>query len=189
MEKKLITFVIFLFLNFIFCGCFQSDIDGDGYYNNEDDFPNDVNEWIDSDKDGYGDNSDEFPNDSSLYLKRILDKRYTEFRVNDTCCNPIKYFPDKKYISITCDVKYVCWEILDYYYKGNDNFTYDSKNLIFILKTPYEDYVYTCFDIWNSSKLIKIEINETNYGDWMFCIYYKDIISDFFIYHELYYLK
>lgn len=34
------------------------DKDGDGYLNTDDDFPMDVNEWIDSDGDGLGDNAD-----------------------------------------------------------------------------------------------------------------------------------
>jgi hypothetical protein len=40
-----------------------NDLDGDGYANNIDAFPNDSSEWKDSDSDGIGDNSDVFPND------------------------------------------------------------------------------------------------------------------------------
>jgi hypothetical protein len=40
-----------------------NDLDGDGYANNIDAFPNDISEWKDSDSDGIGDNSDVFPND------------------------------------------------------------------------------------------------------------------------------
>jgi len=39
------------------------DTDGDGYGDNQDVFPTDPDEWFDSDNDGVGDNSDEFPND------------------------------------------------------------------------------------------------------------------------------
>ncbi|MCK4756828.1 MAG: hypothetical protein KAS67_00070 [Thermoplasmata archaeon] len=34
------------------------DIDGDGYNNTDDDFPEDATEWLDSDEDGEGDNAD-----------------------------------------------------------------------------------------------------------------------------------
>jgi len=39
------------------------DIDGDGFVNEEDDFPGDPTEWADTDGDGVGDNGDAFPND------------------------------------------------------------------------------------------------------------------------------
>ncbi|MCK4455515.1 MAG: hypothetical protein KAU99_04120 [Thermoplasmata archaeon] len=39
------------------------DTDGDGYGDNQDVFPTDPDEWYDSDNDGVGDNTDEFPND------------------------------------------------------------------------------------------------------------------------------
>jgi len=42
-----------------------TDSDGDGVNDNEDDFPNDVNETSDSDDDGVGDNEDDFPNDAN----------------------------------------------------------------------------------------------------------------------------
>ena len=50
------------------------DIDGDGYANDEDVFPNDRNEWIDSDNDGVGDNADVFPNnpDRTSYVDWIF---------------------------------------------------------------------------------------------------------------------
>ena len=40
------------------CDALDSDRDGDGYANAADDFPDDVNEWIDTDSDGTGDNTD-----------------------------------------------------------------------------------------------------------------------------------
>lgn len=48
------------------------DTDGDGYNDDEDDFPNDSTQWQDSDGDGYGDNPegndpDEFPNDPTRW--------------------------------------------------------------------------------------------------------------------------
>ena len=43
-------------------GC--PDADGDGYSDENDDFPNNPSEWQDIDGDGVGDNSDLFPNDS-----------------------------------------------------------------------------------------------------------------------------
>ncbi len=45
----------------------ESDIDGDGYIDSEDEFPFDPDEWMDSDSDGVGDNSDAFPNDPNEY--------------------------------------------------------------------------------------------------------------------------
>lgn len=46
-------------------GCIGTkDRDKDGYADEEDRFPDDRNEWIDSDNDGVGDNSDAFPHDS-----------------------------------------------------------------------------------------------------------------------------
>jgi len=42
------------------------DSDGDGYYDEWDDFPNDPNEWSDSDGDGIGDNSDDSYEDSDF---------------------------------------------------------------------------------------------------------------------------
>ena len=40
------------------CDALDPDRDGDGYANSADDFPDDVNEWIDTDADGTGDNAD-----------------------------------------------------------------------------------------------------------------------------------
>jgi len=62
LEKKIsIIFVGFIFILISFSGCLETDSDGDGHNDNEDDFPNNVNEWVDSDNDGVGDNSDIFP--------------------------------------------------------------------------------------------------------------------------------
>jgi len=41
------------------------DRDGDGFVNEEDDFPDDPMEWADTDGDGIGDNADAFPTDPS----------------------------------------------------------------------------------------------------------------------------
>lgn len=61
-EKKIfVIFVGFIFILTSFSGCLDTDSDGDGYNDNEDDFPNNVNEWVDYDNDGVGDNSDIFP--------------------------------------------------------------------------------------------------------------------------------
>ncbi len=43
------------------------DVDGDGYYLWEDEFPGDPKEWNDTDGDGIGDNSDMFPNDPDIW--------------------------------------------------------------------------------------------------------------------------
>jgi hypothetical protein len=48
------------------------DSDGDGYIDDEDDFPDDETQWLDSDGDGYGDNpdgnnADEFPHDPTRW--------------------------------------------------------------------------------------------------------------------------
>jgi hypothetical protein len=47
-------------------GC--PDADGDGYSDENDDFPNNPSEWLDTDGDGVGDNSDVFPNDSGEWM-------------------------------------------------------------------------------------------------------------------------
>jgi len=46
----------------------DSDIDGDGVPNQDDAFPLNATEWVDSDGDGVGDNSDQFPLDPSESL-------------------------------------------------------------------------------------------------------------------------
>jgi hypothetical protein len=40
------------------CDALDTDRDGDGYANAADDFPDDINEWVDTDADGTGDNTD-----------------------------------------------------------------------------------------------------------------------------------
>jgi len=45
--------------------CIGLDSDGDGVEDNQDAFPNDINESIDTDEDGVGDNSDAFPNEAN----------------------------------------------------------------------------------------------------------------------------
>ena len=49
-------------------GNIPNDTDGDGVYNDQDDFPNDASETTDSDSDGFGDNADVFPNDAAEWL-------------------------------------------------------------------------------------------------------------------------
>lgn len=51
----------------------NTDLDGDGYIDTDDDFPHDPTQWSDNDGDGYGDNSlgnqaDDFPDDSTQWL-------------------------------------------------------------------------------------------------------------------------
>lgn len=46
----------------------NGDFDGDGIPDQEDAFPNDPAEWLDSDGDGVGDNADAFPSDSTEWL-------------------------------------------------------------------------------------------------------------------------
>jgi len=48
----------------------SQDIDGDGYTDDVDAFPNDSSEWIDTDDDGIGDNGDAFPDDSTQWADR-----------------------------------------------------------------------------------------------------------------------
>ena len=47
-------------------GC--PDADGDGYSDENDDFPNNPSEWLDTDNDGVGDNTDMFPNDTGEWM-------------------------------------------------------------------------------------------------------------------------
>ena len=49
------------------------DSDGDGVFNENDEFPNDASETMDSDSDGVGDNSDAFPNDAAETMDSDLD--------------------------------------------------------------------------------------------------------------------
>jgi hypothetical protein len=57
--------VVAFILGVLTSGCIGTkDRDKDGYPDDEDRFPDDCNEWIDSDNDGVGDNSDAFPHDS-----------------------------------------------------------------------------------------------------------------------------
>ncbi len=42
-----------------------ADTDGDGVFDHQDAFPNDINEWLDSDGDSVGDNADAFPENAS----------------------------------------------------------------------------------------------------------------------------
>jgi len=44
------------------------DHDGDGYSDNEDVFPYNATEWMDTDEDGYGNNGDAFPDDSTEWV-------------------------------------------------------------------------------------------------------------------------
>ena len=54
------------------------DLDGDGVLNENDSFPDDANEDIDSDLDGVGDNSDYFPFDGSNILSQSVLDSYVE---------------------------------------------------------------------------------------------------------------
>ncbi len=190
MNKNLIIIVLFFLYIFpIFCGCLESDSDGDGYFDDEDAFPNDISEWSDYDNDGYGDNSDDFPNDGNLYLKHSIIRNNTTLYAKDSCCGAIKYFPSKnEKIYIESNVKYIYWELLEFDYKGEENISEDSKRLKFYLKAPYQNYNYTYFDISNSN-LIRIAINESNWGNWSFILYYGGLSSDLFIEHQIYYTK
>lgn len=66
MIKKIITIGLTLILVLGLCGCVDEEIkdtDGDGYNDDVDMFPNNIDEWEDTDEDGYGDNNDVFPYD------------------------------------------------------------------------------------------------------------------------------
>lgn len=71
MNKKLVVGgIVILLISVGLSGCTEEakDIDGDGFPDDEDAFPNDATEWLDSDGDGYGDNIDDFPSDALEYL-------------------------------------------------------------------------------------------------------------------------
>lgn len=105
-----------------------SDIDGDGVPDNEDAFPRDPSDWLDSDDDGVGDNSDAFPadfseqrdsdddgvGDNSDFMNegnggvRISLDRF-EFEGYDSSCHRTKYAPDPWFeirVDVDCDGVY-----------------------------------------------------------------------------------
>jgi len=49
------------------CDATDADIDGDGYNNDDDAFPSDATEWVDTDSDGTGDNADVDDDNDSYY--------------------------------------------------------------------------------------------------------------------------
>jgi hypothetical protein len=72
--KNIAIGIIFIVVIIIIIGIFAlnlsqqpKDSDGDGFYDDEDAFPNDSSEWFDSDKDGVGNNADEFDSDSTQW--------------------------------------------------------------------------------------------------------------------------
>ena len=57
-SNKIIPLVFMSVLVGIFAHAYMQDSDFDGVPNDEDEFPNNMNEWNDNDKDGIGDNED-----------------------------------------------------------------------------------------------------------------------------------
>jgi len=70
-KLSIIITLVFIFLGMYFL-FFNIDTDGDGYTDDEDEFPNNSKEWIDTDYDGVGDNSDDYPVDSNYYQRSLL---------------------------------------------------------------------------------------------------------------------
>jgi len=166
------------------------DSDNDGYGDNSDEFPIDASEHIDSDKDGYGDNRDDYPNDNNFYLKYIIANRTTKYfsnpNSNSSRIYPIPYKDAK--INIPSDAKYVNWEIINYDYKGSDDDYYEeSKQIVFSLNTQDYQHIYSYNEI--ISNIIRIEVDENNWGDWTFYIGFANLNSDIYIEHLLYYMK
>ena len=53
-------------------GC--PDRDSDGFSDDNDQFPDDIDDWYDTDGDGFGDNSDAFPEDAEEWIDAVLNK-------------------------------------------------------------------------------------------------------------------
>lgn len=72
-NRLIILRITILLLTVSLTGCIENtekyaeDADGDGYFDEIDDFPNDDTEWLDSDDDGIGNNAD-FDDDNDGYL-------------------------------------------------------------------------------------------------------------------------
>ena len=74
MRVRIFILIIALIFSSILSGCFEleedeKDVDGDGFPDSKDAFPDNPTEWKDSDGDGVGDNSDSDPEDPLVWME------------------------------------------------------------------------------------------------------------------------
>jgi hypothetical protein len=74
MRVRSFILIIVMIISLAISGCLEleedeRDLDGDGYLDSEDAFPEDSTEWNDEDEDGVGDNSDSDPEDPLVWLE------------------------------------------------------------------------------------------------------------------------
>ena len=196
MKKSLVNIIIIIILiTFGFSGCIEEELveidsDGDGYNDDVDMFPDDVNEWIDSDNDGLGDNSDGFPNNNNLTDKIVLmEAQITLFGNNGGFYNRDLQTKNKPWI-IENDTKYLFFEsefksthggILT----GEKIVLNDNQSITLEIKNPEEIIRYKYEEFLNNDN-ITIQINEENSGDWFFNFSCINLDYDLWIKYSIY---
>jgi len=196
LKKSLVNIIIiFILITFGFSGCIEEELveidsDGDGYNDDVDMFPDDVNEWIDSDNDGLGDNSDGFPNNNNLTDKIVLmEAQITLFGNNGGFYNRDLQTKNKPWI-IENDTKYLFFEsefkstrggILT----GEKIVLNDNQSITLEIKNPEEIIRYKYEEFLNSDN-ITIQINEENSGDWFFNFSCINLDYDLWIKYSIY---
>ena len=196
MKKSLVNIIIIIILiTFGFSGCIEEELveidsDGDGYNDDVDVFPDDVNEWIDSDNDGLGDNSDGFPNNNNLTDKIVLmEAQITLFGNNGGFYNRDLQTKNKPWI-IENDTKYLFFEsefkstrggILT----GEKIVLNDNQSITLEIKNPEEIIRYKYEEFLNNDN-ITIQINEENSGDWFFNFSCINLDYDLWIKYSIY---
>ena len=196
MKKSLVNIsIIIILITFGFSGCIEEELveidsDGDGYNDDVDVFPDDVNEWIDSDNDGLGDNSDGFPNNNNLTDKIVLmEAQITLFGNNggfynrdlQTKNNPWIIENDTKYLFFESEFKSTRGGILT----GEKIVLNDNQSIILEIKNPEEITRYKYEDFLNNDN-ITIQINEENSGDWFFNFSCNNLDYDLWIKYSIY---
>ena len=196
LKKSLVNIIIIIILiTFGFSGCIEEELveidsDGDGYNDDVDVFPDDVNEWIDSDNDGLGDNSDGFPNNNNLTDKIVLmEAQITLFGNNGGFYNRDLQTKNKPWI-IENDTKYLFFEsefkstrggILT----GEKIVLNDNQSITLEIKNPEEIIRYKYEEFLNNDN-ITIQINEENSGDWFFNFSCINLDYDLWIKYSIY---
>ena len=196
LKKSLVNIIIIIILiTFGFSGCIEEELveidsDGDGYNDDVDMFPDDVNEWIDSDNDGLGDNSDGFPNNNNLTDKIVLmEAQITLFGNNGGFYNRDLQTKNKPWI-IENDTKYLFFEsefkstrggILT----GEKIVLNDNQSITLEIKNPEEIIRYKYEEFLNNDN-ITIQINEENSGDWFFNFSCINLDYDLWIKYSIY---
>jgi hypothetical protein len=164
MKKHLIAIGMTLMLLIVgFSGCIteDKDIDGDGYNDDVDAFPNDISEWLDSDNDSVGDNSDDFPHDDKYYEKAEWSNyAYTEDLHMELGGNRGRDSSD--YLSSDWTYVIINWTVIE-----PTDLTKEQEEYIFLEITNPEypsriEYPYSS----TGDRHQKIYINASNWGEW-----------------------